>query len=175
MKGASWVALSWQLISQMYRLHKVAYRKHVPPDRSTLLVIFMVYGYLTSPEAVWFLLSSLYLNITVRATSIWRGKVMAALWDEYPPLYDVHSIHIAKKKKSNVCKSLVHGKYTDTHTHKHSDTHSYIHTHIHTRIVTLGSGIMLKLSLRNSTMQYSLIAKQMSLSFMLKTHVVKSM
>lgn len=165
----------------MYRLHKVAYWKHVPPHRSTLLVIFMVCVYLTSPEAVRFLLSSSYLNATARATSIWGREVMAALWDEYPPC--LMCIQVMSQKKEEVFQPCVHIQksgarhaHTLPHWTLNTRSHPFILTHMHTGnwwIVTLGSGVMLKLSLRNSKMQYSLIAKQMSLSYMLKPMLLK--
>ena len=136
MKGASRASLSWQLISQTYRLHKVAYWKHVPPNRSTLLVIFMVYGYLTSPEAVWFLpSSSSYLNAAARTTSIWGREVMAALWDEYPPCLmciQVMSQKIVFQMCVHIQKS---GARCTAHTHTHTHTHtpSLTHTHTHTQ------------------------------------------
>lgn len=130
MKGASCASLSWQLIFQMYRLHKVVYWKHVPPDQSTLLVIFMVYGYLTSPEAVWFLLSSSYLNTTARATSIWGWEVMAALWDEYPPR--LMCIHVMSQKIAfQMCVQLQKSGARHAHSHSHSHTGHLIHTTSH--------------------------------------------
>lgn len=126
MKGASCASLPWQLISQTYRLHKVAYWKHVPLDQSTPLVIFMVYSYCPSPPGG--LIPPVILvpiNATARATYIWAGEVCIP-----PFLFDEHSSHVTQKKtiqkKLWVCS---HTKDCCTNrTQSAILTHSYIHT-----------------------------------------------
>ena len=150
MKGASRASLSWQLISQTYRLHKVAYWKHVPPNRSTLLVIFMVYGYLTSPEAVWFLpSSSSYLNAAARTTSIWGREVMAALWDEYPPCLMCIQV-MSQKIVFQMCVHIQKSGARRTHTHTHSLTHTHTHKHTWRLIPTISTSDTLVLTLMHT-------------------------
>lgn len=153
MKGTSWAALSWQLISQMYHLHKMAYWKHVPPDQSTLLVIFMVYSYLKST------------HIPVRF----------ALWDKSPSLYAVHSSHVTKI----AFQMCLHTKvWCNTHSQTHTlDTFILRCTQTHTHRKLANCHIRPwnndETIFKKQRMQYSLIAKQISLSYMLKYMFLK--
>lgn len=137
-----------------FYLHKLAYWKHVPTPligQPCLLFSGCLCESIIFPPVL--LVPECHKK---EQLPFWGGeKLTAALWDECP-LLRLMCIQVMSRKKTTF------------------HTHTLKLTHAHKWVVTLGSEVMLKLSLRNSKMQYPLIAKQMSLSYMLKPRLLKS-